>query len=138
MERAHLNKEPMHDGVGTVSVADPPELLPREGGVLDAEGVGHGAITVYAYSIRGAPNSVNVDIADVTQAAPRALWAIWRCTQLGRCPACVRRSVARLRGDRGPWRGVGKVPSRDQNGPARAVGTPPHLRASSSWFYPGA
>ncbi|CBJ42531.1 protein of unknown function [Ralstonia solanacearum CFBP2957] len=51
LERAHLDKEPMHDGIGAVSVADSPELLPREGRVLDAEGVGHGAITVYAYSI---------------------------------------------------------------------------------------
>ena len=73
LERAHLNKEPMHDGVGAVSVADPPELFPREGGVLDAEGVGHGTSTVYAYSIWGADNSVNVDIADVAQTAPEAL-----------------------------------------------------------------
>ena len=35
----------------------------------------------------------------------------------------------------GAWRGVGEVLSRAQTGPARAVGTPPHLRASSSGFY---
>lgn len=31
--RAHFDKEPTHDESGTLSVADPPGLLPREGGV---------------------------------------------------------------------------------------------------------
>ena len=35
----------------------------------------------------------------------------------------------------GPWRGVGEVLSRAQNGPARAVGTPPHPRTSLSGFH---
>ena len=72
-ERAYFDQQPMHDGIGAISVADPPDLLLRKRWVLDSEGVGHGANTVCAYSIEGADGSVNADIADVARTAPAAL-----------------------------------------------------------------
>lgn len=71
-EGAYFDQQSMHDGIGAILVADPPELLSRKRWVLDSEGVWHGANTVYAYSIEGADGSVNADIADVAQTAPAA------------------------------------------------------------------
>lgn len=75
----YFHDQPPHDGVVAIAVADGSQLLGAERGVLDAEGVGHGANTVWIYSIVGRMLGVNVDNADVDDAALR--WQYW-CSRL--------------------------------------------------------